>query len=80
MSAHKKREPTERIGLRVIVYGAGTLIVVACVVFAWLVYQYNLLPSPLYRLVLLLVLFGIVAYVPIAIKQVYEEVGRRTGQ
>jgi hypothetical protein len=78
--AVKKREPVEKIGLRVILYSNGALTIAISVALIWLVLRYALLPNIYFRaaavLILLLVIFY---YVPDSIRQVYAEVKRRGG-
>jgi hypothetical protein len=76
----KKREPVERIGLRVIVYGEAALVALASLVLGWLILRYSLLPNIFFRLAALLALLGIIfIYVPRSVRETYEEVARRGG-
>ena len=76
----KQWMPIEKLALRAILYAQAALTIVVCIVLAWLVIRYNLLPNVFERVIAILILLGIVFfYVPRSLKDVYAEVKRRGG-
>jgi predicted membrane protein len=74
----KKRMPIEQIGLRVITYGQAALTAIVCIVLAFIILQYHLLPNLFYRIIAIVFLLALVViYVPRSIKEVFDEVKRR---
>lgn len=84
MSEHHAPKPRrkwstpEQIGLRVVLYGQAAITAAVCLLLAFIILEYHLLPSLFYRLAAVVFLVAIiVVYLPISIKDVYDEVARR---
>ena len=86
MSAHSHHAPKprrklktpEQIGLAVVLYGQAAITAVVCLLLAFIILDLHLLPNLFYRLASVVFLVAIVVvYLPMSVKDVYDEVGRR---